>query len=263
MKGVVQITRFSKSEYLEHIRFLDARKPELMFEPQLPLSRMTKRRSENVVTDAADAVPDCETCGVCCAFALVVPAGKNGSHKLPAYWEIYPDDAPDEPPILRIMPRDAENGHCVNLDGELGKKVGCSVYDVRPSACRDFEEGSDRCREYRRMYGIEPQLSEEQAAAFRAVLEETPPKGVISYAAIVVDWISSVSTLSMDDPTIADTATKRSQLKIVAFVDDDETPHQIHSYDPAVETWFEEEFLGMSVDHAKEMISRTGSKEIN
>ncbi len=262
MKSVVQITRFSKSEYLEHIRSLDARKPELMFEPQLPLSRLTKRRSENVVTDAAEAVPDCETCGVCCAFALVVPAGKNESEKIPAYLEIYPDDAPDQPPILRIMPRDAENGHCVNLGGELGKRVGCSVYDVRPTACRDFEAGSDRCREYRRMYGIEPQLPEEKAAEFRSILEETPPKGVISYAAIVVDWISSVSTMSLDD-TASDIVTKRSQLKIVAFVDDDETPHQIHSYDPAEETWFEEEFLGMGVDDAKEMISRTGSKEIN
>jgi Fe-S-cluster containining protein len=262
VKGVVQITRFSKSEYLEHIRLLDERKPELMFEPQLPLGRMTKRRSENVVTDAADAVPDCVTCGVCCSFALVVPAGKTESHMLPAYWEIYPDDAPEQPPIMRIMPRDAENGHCVNLDGEIGKKVGCSVYGDRPAACRDFEAGSDRCREYRRMYGIEPQLSENEAAAFSAKLEQTPAKGVISYAAIIVDWISTVSTASADDPETTK-MTKRSQLKIVAFVDEDETPHQMHSYDPAEETWFEEEFLGMSVDDAKEMISRTGSKEIN
>ena len=262
MKNVVQITRFSKSEYLERIRLLDARKPGLIFEPQLPLGRMTKRRSENVVTDAADAVPDCVTCGVCCSFTLIAPIEKDRNEGLPSYWEVYPDDAPDEPPILRVMPRDDENGQCVNLDGELGKKVGCSVYEHRPSGCRDFEAGSDRCREYRRMYGIEPQFSEEQAAAFRAILEETPPNGVISYTAILVDWIATVSTLSMDNAGV-DAATKRSQLKIVAFVDDDETPHQIHSYDPAVETWFEEEFLGMSVDDAKEMISRTRSKEIN
>src|SRR5690606_937692 len=176
LKSVVQITRFSKSEYLERIRSLDARKPELMFEPQLPLSRMTKRRSENVVTDAADAVPDCVTCGVCCALTLIAPIEKERNEGLPEFWEIFPDDAPDEPPILRIMPRDAENGHCVNLDGEIGKKVGCSVYEDRPSACRDFEAGSDRCREYRRMYGIEPQLSEEQAAAFRARLDAMPAK---------------------------------------------------------------------------------------
>lgn len=245
------------------IRGLDERKRAKIFEPQLPLGRMTKRRGENIVADRNGSVPECVDCGVCCVFALMVPVRSAEAKKLPAYWEVFADDAPEEPTIGILLPRNAENGQCVNLEGRIGEKVGCSIYSDRPGACHDFEAGSDRCHEYRRMYGLEPQLDGNYAAELERKLSSLPNDDLISYAAIVVDWISTVVESSVDESK-KEIAKKRSQLKIVAFINDDiETPYVIHSYDPSVETWFESDFLGKSVDDAKMMVSVGEAEGIN
>ena len=260
--SLVQITRYSKSEYIEIIRWLDERKRKTIFEPQLPLEKMTKRLAENIVTNSSEPVPDCVECGVCCSFALVVPIRSDEPNNVPEYWEIFADDTPDEPVIDQMPPRDMETGCCANLSGTLGENVGCTIYDKRPRACREFEAGSDRCHEYRRMYGIEPQLDAAAADANCRKLNAEPNNDLISYAAIVVDWISTVITASQDDSD-GEKVRKRSQLKIVVFINDDlETPIEIHSYDPSEETWFENDLLGISVEDAKKMISSAGSKGI-
>ena len=45
-------------------------------------------------------------------------------------------------------------GHCIALEGELGKSVSCSIYDDRPSACRQFEAGSESCLHLREKAGL-------------------------------------------------------------------------------------------------------------
>ena len=51
---------------------------------------------------------------------------------------------------------------CVALDGELGKQVSCTVYENRPSPCREFmasfENGvrNERCDQARASYGMRP-----------------------------------------------------------------------------------------------------------
>ncbi len=245
------------------IRGLDERKRAKIFEPQLPLGRMTIRREENIVTGRDESVPDCVDCGVCCAFALMVPVRSAELEKLPAYWEIFANDAPEEPTIGISLPRNAENGQCVNLEGRIREKVGCSIYSDRPSVCHDFEAGSDRCHEYRRMYGIEPQLEKKFAAEMGRKLSSLPNDDLISYAVIMVDWISTVVESSVNEGE-KDVVKERSQLKIVAFINDDiETPYEIHSYDPSIETWFESDFLGKSVDDAKMMVSVGEAEGIN
>jgi Fe-S-cluster containining protein len=242
---------------------LDERKRKTIFEPQLPLAKMTKRLAENIVTNSSEPIPDCVKCGICCSFALVVPIRSDEPNDAPVYWEIFADDAPDEPVIDQILPRDMETGNCANLDGTIGEQVGCTIYDKRPSPCREFEAGSDRCHEYRRIYGIEPQLDKATAAAICRKFETAENDDLISYAAIVVDWISTTVTSSANE-TEGETIKKRSQLKIVVFINDDlETPLEIHSYDPSVETWFENDLLGMSVEDAKKMVSLARSKGIN
>lgn len=47
-----------------------------------------------------------------------------------------------------------ENNRCVALEGEVGTKVKCSVYNCRPQACRLFEPGSQLCLEARAKLGI-------------------------------------------------------------------------------------------------------------
>jgi Fe-S-cluster containining protein len=40
---------------------------------------------------------------------------------------------------------------CSALRGSLFERVSCAMYDVRPSVCRDFVPGSDRCLAVRRL----------------------------------------------------------------------------------------------------------------
>jgi len=242
---------------------LDERKRKKIFETQLPLEKMTKRLAENIVTNSNEPIPDCVECGVCCSFALVVPFRSDEPNDVANYWEIFADDTPDKPVIDQMLPRNMGTGSCVNLSGSLGEKVGCTIYDTRPFVCREFEAGSDRCHEYRRIYGIEPQLDKATAAAICRKFETAENDDLISYAAIVVDWISTTVTSSANE-TEGETIKKRSQLKIVVFINDDlETPLEIHSYDPSVETWFKNDLLGMRVEEEKKMVSLARSKGIN
>jgi len=37
------------------------------------------------------------------------------------------------------------SGRCVALTGEVGRKVACSIYPIRPGICRDVAPGSVIC----------------------------------------------------------------------------------------------------------------------
>jgi uncharacterized protein len=43
---------------------------------------------------------------------------------------------------------------CIALQGEVGKQVGCSIYEQRASTCREFAEGSEACNRARQKYGL-------------------------------------------------------------------------------------------------------------
>ena len=51
---------------------------------------------------------------------------------------------------------------CVALEGIIGVGVNCSIYELRPSACRDFAQDADagrgdaRCGDARRLHGLPP-----------------------------------------------------------------------------------------------------------
>lgn len=80
----------------------------------------------------------CQSCGACCA-----------SYRVSFYWA-EADDAPGgsvpahltEPvsPHLRCMKGTAGKPvRCIALAGEVGKSVSCTIYSMRPSACREFD----------------------------------------------------------------------------------------------------------------------------
>jgi Fe-S-cluster containining protein len=47
-----------------------------------------------------------------------------------------------------------QGGRCIALREDAGGS-GCSIYEVRPDICREFEAGSPDCRAARRRRGLE------------------------------------------------------------------------------------------------------------
>lgn len=250
MQKPVQITRMSKGDFVAMILDYDRRKKERILAPQLPLDKLSKHIAERAATETSVPVPECVTCGVCCNFALIAPVSREDSDRLDEFIEITLDGHDEPLAVDRALKRNQETGSCLHLAGTLGLEVGCSIYDRRPRVCHDFDAGSDRCHEYRRMYRVEPQMDEARLAAAAGRLEARgarPP--VIEDAVIVLDSIVHRNTF-----TAAGVETyKTAYLKIVAFLDD-ETPHEIHEYYADEEMWFESDFINLSLDEARAMI---------
>lgn len=45
---------------------------------------------------------------------------------------------------------------CAALEGEIGCRVECSVYENRPLVCREFQAGSEDCKMVRRLFRLDP-----------------------------------------------------------------------------------------------------------
>jgi Fe-S-cluster containining protein len=58
--------------------------------------------------------------------------------------------------IVRMCGTDASPPRCVALTGEIGKGVACSIYDARPSPCREFDVHHDACARARARHGLPP-----------------------------------------------------------------------------------------------------------
>jgi len=93
---------------------------------------------------------DCLTCSACCrGHAGVIPVSAEDLLRFhragrPDLAErIVPGHFGDE--AMETRP----DGACVHL-GRPGLPHHCSIYDVRPNICGEFERGSDQCLEARR-----------------------------------------------------------------------------------------------------------------
>ncbi len=112
------------------------------------------------VPEMSDPNP-CMTCGICCTH-----------FRISFYWA-EADDVPGGfvpaalteklTPHLRCMQgSNSEPRRCVALSGELGKSVSCTIYENRPTPCREFpvffEDGSPnpKCDELRARIGLPP-----------------------------------------------------------------------------------------------------------
>jgi Fe-S-cluster containining protein len=49
---------------------------------------------------------------------------------------------------------DAVPARCVALEGEVGTRVACAIYALRPGPCREFEAGSGACHRARLRHGL-------------------------------------------------------------------------------------------------------------
>lgn len=84
-------------------------------------------------------VPDCTSCGLCCAAGWVVDAYPYG---VPSnMMEMGPDPTAPAEYIMRQTPE----GHCVAFKGEPGHSCRCTVYEDRPKVCREFKPGCVLC----------------------------------------------------------------------------------------------------------------------
>jgi Fe-S-cluster containining protein len=65
----------------------------------------------------------------------------------------------------RIAMRGTERSpvRCEALEGEVGRKVGCAIYPLRSSTCRDFTAYTPECDKARGACGLAP-LAEPAAA---------------------------------------------------------------------------------------------------
>ena len=104
---------------------------------------------------------DCLSCGACCCNT-----DENRAERFVDYVEVGPRSAlARHPGLLRRLTvlNDARERHmklrgaeqrCVALEGKLGARVSCTIYALRPAACRQVEPGSRECRRDRRERGI-------------------------------------------------------------------------------------------------------------
>jgi uncharacterized protein len=99
---------------------------------------------------------DCLTCGACCAAFRVDfhPAELAGGAY--AWGAGVPPEMilPVTPAIVRMVGTDAAAPRCVALAGDIGREVACTIYDARPSPCREFEAGHEACARARRRHGL-------------------------------------------------------------------------------------------------------------
>src|SRR5437763_11329644 len=90
-------------------------------------------------------VPDCLTCGACCAYFHQVAVLARDPTPRRLTWAVW--EAEDiVGPKLCWLRREPREGHCIAFAGSVGQQANCAIYELRPNACKAFEAGSDRCR---------------------------------------------------------------------------------------------------------------------
>jgi uncharacterized protein len=106
---------------------------------------------ENLSTEKASTNQtsfNCLTCGACCAFSDT--------------WPQLQLDESDASPIPEEM-IDWENlrmkckgDRCVALEGVVGQRSSCKIYQRRPVVCREFAPGTKGCLAARSWFGLPP-----------------------------------------------------------------------------------------------------------
>ena len=105
---------------------------------------------------------DCQSCGACCCNT-----DENRAERYVDYVEVTARSALSRHPRLlrrltvlndegeRHLKLRGRDQRCVALEGKLGSRVACAIYQIRPPACRQVLPGSRECRQDRRERGIE------------------------------------------------------------------------------------------------------------
>lgn len=100
----------------------------------------------------------CQSCGACCASLRVDfhPAELAGGAYAWADGVPLAMTLPVTAKIVRLRGTDDAPPRCVALAGEVGVAVRCTIYDARPSPCREFDVEHAACARARRQCGLPP-----------------------------------------------------------------------------------------------------------
>ncbi|MGC2236606.1 MAG: YkgJ family cysteine cluster protein [Pyrinomonadaceae bacterium] len=239
---LVQITRRSKiaeDEFYPMIAFMYEQVWQNLLPTQILTEGLTTRAANNVITPVDAPIPDCMTCGACCASMLCVGVRPDEDKEISAedYWDIVVKGENGEILVDRYLQRNAETFACTALDGTIGEKVGCRIYENRPDICHLFEAGSDKCRALRRAYGLEPFLTLLEMSEAVQKLKMLPEKNLPSERIRHVKFVEQ----------------SEDELEISAAMNDG-TVKTIHVFNPKRETWRQFEFDGLTLSEAENLI---------
>ncbi len=105
----------------------------------------------------------CTSCGACCATYPVIFSRQELDTKTGGW---VPTALAEQNAIFsRCAHMRGTRDHprrCVALEGRIGSEVRCTIYEHRPSPCRDFAmeadagKGDMRCGDARRLHGLLP-----------------------------------------------------------------------------------------------------------
>ena len=117
--------------------------------------------NQNDVTEAIAVEDCCLTCGACCGF-----------FRVSFYWAEADDAGGITPAVLTeplslLLRNMCGTNHrtqcrCCALQGTIGQSVACSIYQQRPSPCREFSRSGENgveneaCNRARARYGLAP-----------------------------------------------------------------------------------------------------------
>ena len=234
--------KLSREEFSQVIKHLEKRIWKNLKSEALPFRKLSGRKAGSFLTPADAPIPDCQTCGACCTALPCVDVRAIDPTPAENYWNIIIRGQSGAITVNRQLKRDSETGNCLALKGEVGKTVGCGIYENRPEDCRKFDAGSDRCHALRRAYNLEPPLTDAEMMSFMMqVFLKDEPKG----AERIVYYTQ-----------IQETATA-GVFEIEIFLND-ETALIIHRFDINEESWLESQFSTLTLAEARNLIaSRT------
>jgi len=237
----VQLTRKSKipeDEFYPAINRMYEHIWQQLMPPQLVTDGLSNTIKNNVVTPADAPVPDCLTCGACCQSLLCVGVRPSDSVDPKIVWDVTVETGGKEIVVDRYLKRNEETLACAALEGTIGERVACTIYETRPVMCHHFDAGSDRCHAIRRAFGIEPFLTLDEMSEATEKLDRQPerylPEQIIRNAQIRQDNETGEYII-------------RASLKNGELI-------EIHRYDPELESWMQFEFDGLSLDGAAKLI---------
>lgn len=237
---LVQITRQSKIAEDEFQPFLNGMYEQVwenLLPPQILTHNLSNTVTGNIITPDNKPIPDCLTCGACCASFVCVTLESDNAVASKDYWEITKQSENGEFTVDRCIKRREEDFSCTALEGKIGGNVSCRIYENRPKMCRTFEAGSDRCRAVRRAYNIEP---------FLEVMEMYEATRKLKSQEVIVDE-ERIEKVSINE----ESGTRNLQISVILKNGSEEV---IHVFDPKSETWFQAEFEGLKLAEAVELI---------
>ena len=114
----------------------------------------------------------CRSCGACCA-----------SFRVSFYWVEAPQRGLPNSCVEQVNPYLAGMAgtnqpapRCRALQGEVGQRVACLVYPLRPSPCRELQPGDEKCNRARAKHGLAALASEANASAASADQAASAPE---------------------------------------------------------------------------------------